>query len=92
MYNIANKNRVISTLSILALALAGTSNAVSASSMGIDEANLPTKYIVKFKDRANVPMRLSAMSLDGGSSRESLPEGVQARQVEKLGVDNLYSI
>lgn len=92
MHNIAHKNRVISTLSTLALALAGTSNAVSASSMGTDEANLPTKYIVKFKDRANVPMRLSAMSLDGGSSREALLEGVQARQVEKLGVDSLYSI
>ncbi|KHD23952.1 peptidase S8 [Vibrio caribbeanicus] len=93
MHNINNKTKGLFALSTIAVALASTSAVNAAPLMGFNEADLPTKYIVKFKEDAPVPFSRSGEALMAPTEvRENVLQAVQARQVERLGSDTIYSV
>ncbi|UPQ87377.1 S8 family serine peptidase [Vibrio sinaloensis] len=93
MHNIINKSKGLFTLSTVAVAMAGLSAAHAAPGLGFNEADLPTKYIVKFKDNAPAPFTRAGEPVMAPSEvRQSVLEQVEARKVEKLGATPIYSV
>ncbi len=87
------KMKGLMPLSAIAVAMTFSMSAQAAPFSGFDESNLPTKYIVKFKDDTSSP------SLMGGNSfwgprivQESVLDQLKARKVEKLGNSAIYSV
>lgn len=77
----------------LSLAMTLPTLGYAAPLVGFDESSLPTKYIVKFKEDTS---RLSTMSGGMLIAPEIVQKGVlselDAREVEKLGKDAIYSV
>lgn len=93
MHNITSKTKGLFTLSTIAVAMAGISVANASPSMGFNEADLPTKYIVKFKQDAPMPFTRAGEPVMAASEvRESVLQQVKARKVEKLGSEPIYSV
>lgn len=64
-----------------------------ASLTGFDESNLPTKYIVKFKEDSSTPSTMTNSRFFGPRIvQESVLEQLDADKVEKLGDQSIYSI
>lgn len=87
------KMKGLMPLSAIAVAMTFSMSAQAAPFSGFDESNLPTKYIVKFKEDTSSP------SLMGGNSfwgprivQESVLDQLKARKVEKLGNSAIYSV
>ncbi|WP_240206883.1 S8 family serine peptidase [Vibrio sp. CyArs1] len=81
------------TLSSLTLVLLGTSIANASQIAPFNEDDFPAKYIIKFKEEVS----REAFSADGTEpSLNQLPENVlqaaQAREVEKISAEPIYSI
>ncbi|MFM2601096.1 S8 family serine peptidase [Vibrio fortis] len=87
------KMKGLMPLSAIAVAMTFSMSVQAAPFSGFDESNLPTKYIVKFKEDTSSP------SLMGGNSfwgprivQESVLDQLKARKVEKLGNSAIYSV
>ena len=76
----------------MTVAIAGATSAFAASPMGFNEADLPTKYIVKFKEDAPAPFSMASSAVAPSKAREAVLDEVKARKVEKLGNQALYSV
>lgn len=82
---------LLSTTAVAAVLALPTST--YASLTGFDESNLPTKYIVKFKEDSSTPSTLSNSRFFGPRIvQESVLEQLDANKVEKLGDQSIYSI
>ncbi|TFH90129.1 S8 family serine peptidase [Vibrio ouci] len=82
---------LLSTTAVAAALVLPTST--YASLTGFDESNLPTKYIVKFKEDSSTPSTLANSRFFGPRIvQESVLEQLDANQVEKLGDQSIYSI
>lgn len=82
---------LLSTTAVAAALALSTST--YASLTGFDESNLPTKYIVKFKEDSSTPSTLTNSRFFGPRIvQESVLEQLDANQVEKLGDQSIYSI
>ncbi|NOH62215.1 S8 family serine peptidase [Vibrio sp. RE88] len=92
MHNMINKTKGIFVLSSMTVAMAGATSAFAASPMGFNEADLPTKYIVKFKEDAPAPFSMARSAVAPSKAREAVLDEVKARKVEKLGNQALYSV
>lgn len=92
MHNMINKTKGIFVLSSMTVAIAGATSAFAASPMGFNEADLPTKYIVKFKEDAPAPFSMASSAVAPSKAREAVLDEVKARKVEKLGNQALYSV
>ncbi|MEF1277631.1 S8 family serine peptidase [Vibrio fortis] len=87
------KMKGLMPLSAIAVAMTFSMSTQAVPFSGFDESNLPTKYIVKFKEDTSSP------SLMGGNSfwgprivQESVLDQLKARKVEKLGNSAIYSV
>ncbi|WP_159653884.1 S8 family serine peptidase [Vibrio atypicus] len=93
MHNINNKTKGLFALSAIVVAMANLPMVNASPSMGFSEADLPTKYIVKFKEDAPVPFtRSGEPAMAPSEVRENVLQQVKARQVEKLGAAPIYSV
>jgi subtilisin family serine protease len=82
---------LLSTTAVAAALVLPTST--YASLTGFDESNLPTKYIVKFKEDSSTPSTLTSSRFFGPRIvQESVLEQLDANKVEKLGDQSIYSI
>ncbi|MEZ8227051.1 S8 family serine peptidase [Vibrio splendidus] len=90
-----NKIKLKSLFSLSAVTVAITFSLSAHATLltGFDESNLPTKYIVKFKEDTSRASELSRNSFWGPRIvQESLLEQLKARKVEKLGNRAIYSV
>lgn len=80
-------------LSAVAVAMTLSMSAQAAPISGFDESNLPTKYIVKFKEDASSPSVMGGNVFWGPRIvQESVLDQLKARKVEKLGKNAIYSV
>lgn len=80
-------------LSAVAVAMTLSMSAQAAPFSGFDESNLPTKYIVKFKEDASSPSIMGGNVFWGPRIvQESVLDQLKARKVEKLGKNAIYSV
>ncbi|WP_261905255.1 S8 family serine peptidase [Vibrio fortis] len=80
-------------LSAVAVAMTLSMSAQAAPFSGFDESNLPTKYIVKFKEDASSPSVMGGNVFWGPRIvQESVLDQLKARKVEKLGKNAIYSV
>ncbi|MCG9683430.1 S8 family serine peptidase [Vibrio sp. Isolate23] len=92
MHNMINKTKGIFVLSSITVAMAGATSAFAALPTGFNEADLPTKYIVKFKEESPAPFSMASSAVAPSKAREAVLDEVKARKVEKLGNQALYSV
>jgi len=94
MKNTNNKNKQLLKISVLAAALSVATNTIASPLMQMDEADLPVKYMVKFKESdASVPSTMGLNPFWGARMvQESVLDRVNAEKVEKLGSDSVYSV
>ncbi|MBU2898380.1 S8 family serine peptidase [Vibrio hepatarius] len=94
MHNIINKTKGMFILSsmVVAVVMASMTSVSLANVMEFNEVNLPTKYIVKFKDTPPTPMRMSRSLQPVPQSHKSLLEEAKAREIESLGDPSMFSI
>ena len=80
-------------LSAVTVAMTLSMSAQAAPFSGFDESNLPTKYIVKFKEDASSPSVMGGNVFWGPRIvQESVLDQLKARKVEKLGKNAIYSV
>ncbi len=80
-------------LSAVAVAMTLSMSAQAAPFSGFDESNLPTKYIVKFKEDVSSPSVMGGNVFWGPRIvQESVLDQLKARKVEKLGKNAIYSV
>lgn len=80
-------------LSAVAVAMTLSMSAQAAPFSEFDESNLPTKYIVKFKEDASSPSVMGGNVFWGPRIvQESVLDQLKARKVEKLGKNAIYSV
>ncbi|MDK9764696.1 S8 family serine peptidase [Vibrio sp. D420a] len=80
-------------LSTIAVATTCTMFSYASPINGFDESNLPTKYIVKFKEQAASPSALSNNTLfEPRITKEAVLDQLKAQKVEKLGRSDIYSV
>ncbi|MFW7523807.1 S8 family serine peptidase [Vibrio ostreicida] len=92
MHNIINKTKGIFALSSIAVAMINVTSVHATSAMAINEADLPTKYIVKFKPQTPAPFSMSRSLVSPVKTSEAVLDQVKARNVEKLDNQSLYSV
>ncbi|MBE4592903.1 peptidase S8 [Vibrio navarrensis] len=93
MHYTTTKTKGIFSLSAIAVAITASASALAAPGIGFNEADLPTKYIVKFKDDLQTRSTMASNPFFGPNLvRGAVLNQVNARQVEKLGRQALYSV
>ncbi|WP_394246297.1 S8 family serine peptidase [Vibrio profundi] len=94
MKNTNNKNKQLLKISVLAAALSVATNTNASPLMQMNEADLPVKYMVKFKDSdSSIPSTMGLNPFWGARMvQESVLDRVNAEKVEKLGSDSIYSV
>ncbi len=87
------KSNGLFSLSAVAVALTFSMSAHTAPRVGFDKSNLPTKHIVKFKEDKFISSALGGNSFWGSHiAPESVLDQLKARNVEKLGSREIYSV
>ena len=81
-------------LSTIAVAMTGISVAKAAPTIGLNEADMPTKYIVKFKENLPSPLMrtVNGVFMSQSELRQSLLKNIKARDIEKVGNEATYSV
>lgn len=93
MHNMISKTKGLFTLSMITVAMGGISIVNAEPGLGFNEADLPTKYIVKFKQGTPAPFSRSGEPVMTTSEvSASVLEQVKARKIEKLGAKPIYSV
>lgn len=94
MMKLHKKNIGIFKPTVLALAMFTSSYVVADEFSGNSEAELPVKYLVKFKDDlSSTPEKYGLSPFSGARMiQESVLDRVNAQQVDKLGNRSIYSV
>ncbi|GLT19455.1 peptidase S8 [Vibrio zhanjiangensis] len=89
MHRMTNKIKRIFFLSTMAVA---TTSFSFESFAAFNEADLPTRYIVKFKANPPAPMRMTRSLQSVSQSNQALLEQANAKEIENLGKPSTYSV
>ena len=92
MHNMINKNKGMCFLSSMTVAMAGFTFNAAAEVAELNQANLPTKYIVKFKENPPSPMRMALSPRAATQSNQAVLEQASAREIETLSGSSMFSV
>ena len=92
MHNMINKNKGMCFLSSMTVAMAGFTFNAAAEMAELNQANLPTKYIVKFKENPPSPMRMALSPRAATQSNQAVLEQASAREIETLSGSSMFSV
>ncbi|HAS8473334.1 TPA: peptidase S8 [Vibrio vulnificus] len=93
MHYTTTKASGILSLTALAAAIMTSTSAHAVPPLAFDESDLPTKYIVKFKEGSNARSAMTHNRFFAPNMvREAVLDKVKARKVERLGNQAIYSV